>query len=201
MVSKTANQNVPTNGGVRLIVLHTDATTASQLIKDMINSDSFARLETLASSPDVATVNSGLSAAGDRTPVVQAATQSIAGFAAKKTSNGVAKRRVRTPSILELGLNTGKVPFAKYYQQRNPDSHSQRYLVIAAFLKEHKKLDELTDDHIYTCYRTLNLNAVPDIGGPFRKCKRQGWFNSGSKPGWYAINHVGLGKVNNPAQA
>lgn len=106
-------------------------------------------------------------------------------------------RRYPTPTVLDLDLTSGDVPFVQYYQQKNPDDHSKRYLVIAAWLKEYRQIDEIHDDHIFTCYRTLNLNTVADIGSVFRGCKKQAWFNPGSKRGWYAINHVGLNQINN----
>lgn len=113
-----------------------------------------------------------------------------------KKPNRPKVRRYPTPSVLDLDLTSGDMPFVQYYQQKNSDDHSKRYLVIAAWLKEYRQLDEISDDHIYTCYRTLNLNTVADIGQVFRGCKKQGWFNPGSQRGWFAINHVGLNQVN-----
>ena len=113
----------------------------------------------------------------------------------KKSSSGP-RKRTRVPSILELDLTSGPVPFAQFVQGKNPDNHSQRYLVIAAWFKEHRQISEIGIDHIYTCYRKLNLNVVEDVGSIFRGCKTQGWFGNGSVRGMYAINHVGLGKVN-----
>lgn len=108
------------------------------------------------------------------------------------------KKKLRMPEVLnELDLTSGPVPFVQYFNEKNPDDdHSKRYLVIAAWLKEYRQLDEINSDHIYTCYRKLNMNVVADVGSIFRGCKRQGWFQAGSKPGWFAINHIGLGQVN-----
>lgn len=107
------------------------------------------------------------------------------------------KRNLRTPEVLDLDLTSGEVPFLTYYQEKNPTDHSKRYLVIAAWFKLHFQTDEIHCDHIYTCYRLLGLNVVADVGSIFRGCKKQGWFKSGEKPGWFAINHVGLNEVNN----
>jgi hypothetical protein len=114
----------------------------------------------------------------------------------RKPSGNGAKKKLPVPSVLDLDLTSGSMPFVQYLQHKNPGNHSQRYLVIAAWLKEYRQLDEIGIDHIYTCYRTLNLNVVRDVGGVFRGCKRQGWFHSGSQPGLFIINHVGLGQVN-----
>jgi hypothetical protein len=113
-----------------------------------------------------------------------------------KRQNRPKARRYPMPSVLDLDLSTGETPFVQYFQQKNPEDHSKRYLVIAAWLKEFRQVDEINDDHIYTCYRTLSLNTVADIGSVFRGCKKQGWFNPGSQRGWFAINHVGLNQVN-----
>lgn len=115
----------------------------------------------------------------------------------KKSSGSTGKRRYRTPIILnDLDLTSGDMPLIQYVQEKNPDTHGKRYLVIAAWLKEYRQLDEIQDDHIYTCYRMLKQNTVCDIGSVFRGCKRQGWFSPGSKRGWYVVNHVGLNQVN-----
>jgi hypothetical protein len=92
---------------------------------------------------------------------------------------------------------SGQVPFAEYFRSKNPATHSKRYLVIAAWLKEYRQLTEIGIDHVYTCYRTMGLSPVADMGQVFRGCKQRGWFYSGSQRGLFAINHVGLGQVNN----
>lgn len=106
------------------------------------------------------------------------------------------KRQLRSPEVLELDLTSGDVPFLAYHQEKNPTGHTKRYLVIAAWFKLHRQLDEIDIDHIYTCYRLLKQNVVEDVGSSFRAGKRQGWFRSGQQPGWYAITHVGLNEVN-----
>lgn len=112
-------------------------------------------------------------------------------------SGSTKKRTLPTPSVIDdLDLNNAEIPFKKYHQDKNPTNHNKRYLVIAAWLKHYRQIDEIGTDHIYTCYRTIGLNVVPDVGGPFRSCKSQGWFSPGSQRGLYAINHVGLNEVN-----
>jgi hypothetical protein len=106
------------------------------------------------------------------------------------------KRRPPTPEILdELDLESGKVPFLQYYKQKQPDSHAKRYLVIAAWLKEHRQLQEITSDHIYTCYQLLRTPTVEDLGSVFRSCKKEGFFKSGSTRGSFVITHIGLNEV------
>jgi uncharacterized protein YjhX (UPF0386 family) len=67
--------------------------------------------------------------------------------------------------------------------------------VIAAWFKEHRGLDAITPDHVYTCYRTLkwplNMN---DFAQPLRDLKAKQFLTSPEK-GSYAINHLGLQEV------
>lgn len=107
------------------------------------------------------------------------------------------KRKLRTPEVLnDLDLTSKPMPFVQYFNKKNPDEHSKRYLVIAAWMKEYRQIGAISIDHIYTCYRMLNLNVVADVGSVFRRCKKRGWFNAADQPGWYAINHVGINQVN-----
>ena len=107
------------------------------------------------------------------------------------------KKKHRTPEVLkDIDLESGKVSFADFYQSKNPSEHSKRYLVIAAWFHLHRGVKEICSDHIYTCYRFLQLNVVDDVGSVFRACKKQGWLHTGSQSGWFEINHVGLKVVN-----
>jgi hypothetical protein len=148
--------------------------------------------------PAVAWNGSQQGSAADSQPVIDLADQVIsARTPPKKAPSIAAKRRSPTPNVIDLDLVHGKLPFVAYYHQKNPGTnHSKRYLVIAAWLKEYRQLTEITDDHVYTCYRMLNLNTVDDVGSVFRNCKKRGWFYTGSKRGAFAITHVGLNQVN-----
>jgi hypothetical protein len=104
-------------------------------------------------------------------------------------------RKLRTPKILTLDFENAPVSLKAFVTLKKPDSETKRYLVIAFWLKEHRKLDVITTDHIYTAYRTLGSNVIADVGSPFRNAKLQGWFE-GKGGGKYEINHVGIGVVN-----
>ena len=116
--------------------------------------------------------------------------------APKKASGNGAKRAYPAPTVLDLDLTSGDMPFLRYYREKNPKEHSKKYLVIAAWFKEYRQLDEISDDHIYTCYKFLKMNVTNDIGSHFRGGKKNGWYRPGSQRGWYAINHIGLNQVN-----
>lgn len=63
------------------------------------------------------------------------------------------KRLTVTPAKVldDLNLNGGNIPLNTFIEQNKPESHTKRYLVIAAWLKEYRNIDEITGDHIYTC--------------------------------------------------
>jgi hypothetical protein len=115
-----------------------------------------------------------------------------------------AKRSVtRPPEILnDLDLTSGNTPFKECFKSKNPTTESQRYLVIAGWLKQVRGIDEITMDHVYTCYRLLGLQTPKDTTAPLRAMKKNGWFNKGTVRGRYALNQIGehefsnLGKEN-----
>lgn len=107
-------------------------------------------------------------------------------------------RRPTSAKVLnDIDMESGDVPLKSFYEQKQPSKQSERYLVIAAWLKEVRAIDEITGDHIYTAYRWLGMNTPRDITQPLRDMKTQGWFDSGSTRGTYAINRIGLNEVNN----
>jgi hypothetical protein len=77
-----------------------------------------------------------------------------------------------TPEVLELDLTTD-TSLASFAQKANPKSHLKRYLVVAAWFKEHRNVDAITSDHVYTCYRFLKWPLdISDFAQPLRDLKR-----------------------------
>jgi hypothetical protein len=118
----------------------------------------------------------------------------------KKAKKGTA-RELRTPEVLDLDLTSGDMPLKLFFEQKKPEGDNKRYLAIAYWLKEYRKIVEITMDHAHTCYRSLGWNTPRDASAPLRSMKKQGWMKRGSSPGAYAINHVGEGVVNDMGQA
>ena len=106
-------------------------------------------------------------------------------------------RNYRNPKVLDdLDLTSASIPLKEFCDGKKPDTELKKYLVIAAWLKEHLKVEEVTIDHIYTCYRALGWFPPRDVAQPLRDMKsKQGWFSKGKGKGAYAINHIGLGEV------
>jgi len=119
-----------------------------------------------------------------------------------KKKNAV--RQYRTPQPLELDLISGDLPLKSFLDQKQPDGDVKRYLVIAHWLKQHRNIQEVTMDHMYTCYRHMGTGwQVPaDAAAPLRtmKGKQYGWMKTGSTKGSYTLNHLGeneVGKMGN----
>lgn len=104
-------------------------------------------------------------------------------------------RRPTTPEVLELDFDSD-VSLRSFADSHNAvGSDVDRYLVIAAWFKEHRDQAAITTAHIYTGYRILEWPVgIEDFGGPLRYLKSQKLMTSGNR-GEYAINHLGLAKV------
>jgi hypothetical protein len=110
-------------------------------------------------------------------------------------------RRVPTPEILnDIEFTSGSVPFETFYESKGkPEADVKRYLLIVAWLKEHRGISEVTVNHIYTCFKFMKWNVPKDPGQPLRNMKHQGWLSKGSDKGAYVLHHIGENTVNKMA--
>jgi hypothetical protein len=77
----------------------------------------------------------------------------------------------------------------------DPKSNHRRYLMVAAWLHDHRQLPVITADHIYTCYRHLGWPTdILDFAQPLRELKHKQYFTTPDR-GKYAINQLGLQKA------
>ncbi|HEX6000260.1 MAG TPA: hypothetical protein VFZ16_12850 [Hyphomicrobiaceae bacterium] len=103
-------------------------------------------------------------------------------------------RKGKMPTVLDLDLTSG-VSFDDFARPKNPASNQKRHLVVAAWFKEHRNQDTITVDHVYTCYRSIGWPCnIPDFAQPLRELKHDQLLELRGK-GLYAINHLGLAKV------
>jgi hypothetical protein len=73
----------------------------------------------------------------------------------------------------------------------DPKSNHKRYLKIAAWLHDHRNIEAVTADHIYTCYRHLSWPIdILDFAQPLRELKHKQFFTTPER-GKYAINQLG----------
>lgn len=105
----------------------------------------------------------------------------------------------RTPQILDLDFNSSDQPLSSLAQSLTLESgtDTDRYTVIAWWLKEKLSIEEITADHIHTGYRYMKWNTPNDAGAPLRALKGRsyGYVKKGSKPGTYVLTHIGVNHV------
>lgn len=120
-------------------------------------------------------------------PIVEHATQ--------LQSRPTAPRKFRTPKVLDIDLKSG-VSFVSFAEKKNPQSDQLKFLIVAAWFKEHRKdIEAITVDHVYTCYRAANWStAIGDFSSPLRNLKHAQFLEKAGR-GAYVINHLGLDKV------
>jgi hypothetical protein len=106
-----------------------------------------------------------------------------------------APRKVpKAPNIIDIEM-TNDVSFASFAQGKDAGSQHKKYLICAAWLKEHRNIDAVSDKHIYTCFRSIGWSTnIPDFAQPLRELKSRKFFAQPEK-GLYAINHIGLDYV------
>lgn len=100
----------------------------------------------------------------------------------------------RTPKVIPLDMDT-EPSLATFARGKNVGSQAKKYMVCAAWLKEHRGIDAVTDDHIYTCFKSMDWSTnIPDFGQPLRDLKAKSQYFEKSDKG-YEINHIGLAFV------
>ena len=102
-------------------------------------------------------------------------------------------RKSTVPKVLELDLTSG-VSLESFANEHPPKSEADRHLVVAAWFKEHRE-HEITVGHVYTCYRAMKWpSGIEDFSWPLRFLKKEQLMSSPGR-GQYAINHLGLARV------
>lgn len=106
-----------------------------------------------------------------------------------------ATRKPTTPDVLDFDFESDLSLKSFADTHSSIDSDVDRYLVIAAWFKEHRDTSAVTTAHIYTGYRILEWPAgIEDFGAILRYLKSQKLMTSGNR-GEYLVNHLGLAKV------
>ena len=87
------------------------------------------------------------------------------------------------------------VSFESFATEHSHNSEPDRNLIVAAWFKEHRNIEVITASHVYTCYRAVKWQTgIGDFAWPLRKLKKE-QLMSGAGRGEYAINHLGLDRV------
>ncbi|QCB42146.1 hypothetical protein E5673_07840 [Sphingomonas sp. PAMC26645] len=112
-----------------------------------------------------------------------------------KRTPSVRVRKPTTPDVLEFDF-LSELSLQDFADRHvDVDNEPDRYLIIAAWFKDHRDVSAVTTSHIYTAYRTLEWPAgIEDFGWPFRYLKKQKFLGSTTR-GEFEINHLGLAKA------
>ena len=105
------------------------------------------------------------------------------------------KKAAKVPEVLSFDPNDADVSMGDFFSQHDTSSQFNKYLVIAAWFKRHKNVDEITVSHVYTCYQLMKWQAPDNMSQPFQDMKRlRSYFDKGGQGGW-CINIVGMNEV------
>jgi len=198
-------------GKVKMTVIHFETESDNETLRENIRSiaQTLSRALTPTQTRIVhapAQLNSGNGASPETTQDGEDFVDAIdADFdtstSAKSKGKKNANRQLRTPQPLDLDLTSADVPLKTFMEQKKPTGDTKRYLAIAQWLKTYLNIDEITMDHVYTCYRSMGWNVASDAAVALRNAKSNGWMKKGAGKGTYAINHIGEGVVNDMGQA
>ncbi|MBN3791800.1 hypothetical protein [Burkholderia sp. Ac-20353] len=105
--------------------------------------------------------------------------------------------KMAAPSLVDIRFDDEKPTFAEFVEQKEPKNDMQKYLCAAFWLKTHKKVSEVSIDHMYTAYKVMGWALPTNPVQPMRElaATRDKRFSKGAEKGHYAINHVGEGFV------
>lgn len=109
-------------------------------------------------------------------------------------SNGAqaARRRLRSPQVLDLDLTAGDMPLKRFLEPHESVGVKKQYLLAAYWLKTYRSLADVTADHIHTCFKHMQWATPRSASQPLRDMKsRDQWFHKGEGRGTYTLNHVG----------
>lgn len=118
----------------------------------------------------------------------------VAPAAARQSRQSTPRKPAATPNIIDMDMDAD-VSLVDFVQGKDAKSNHKRFLIAAAWLKEHRGIDAVNQDHIYTCYRKLDWPTnIADFAQPLRELKTRKFFTTPER-GMYAINHIGLDAV------
>lgn len=111
------------------------------------------------------------------------------------TPRAARKNKYPVPKVMDdLDLTTAP-SFQDFADEKKPEKEVDRFLVVAAWFHEHRSEGAIGMNHVFTCYKKMRWSsAIADFAWPLRALKREGLMSSPSR-GLYAINHIGLGRV------
>lgn len=106
-------------------------------------------------------------------------------------------RKFKSPEVVQDLDLTSEPTFGQFIADKNAESHQMKFLTAAAWLKQHRQIEAVNMNYIYTCYRNVKWSTdVQDFSQPLRDLKARDFLVQKER-GHYAINHLGLQEVDN----
>lgn len=100
----------------------------------------------------------------------------------------------KAPDIVDIDMESD-VSLKTFAGGKDSGSQHKKFMIAAAWLKEHRQTNAVGAGHIYTCFRSMEWAAnIPDFWQPLRDLKAKKYFVKNDS-GEYEINHIGLGFV------
>jgi hypothetical protein len=100
----------------------------------------------------------------------------------------------KMPKVINIDMNAD-VSLATFAQGKDASSQHKKYLIAAAWLAEHRDTPAVTEDHIFTCFKSIGWSLnIRDFAQPLRELKTKRQFFEQTERG-YEINHLGLDYV------
>jgi hypothetical protein len=104
------------------------------------------------------------------------------------------RKAPKAPDIIPMDMHAD-VSLASFAAGKDAGSQHKKFLIAAAWLKEHRATNAVGAAHIYTCFRSMEWSAnIPDFWQPLRDLKAKKYFVK-NDTGDYEINHIGLDYV------
>jgi len=86
------------------------------------------------------------------------------------------RKAPKAPDVIPLDMHAG-VSLADFAAGKDSNSQHKKYLIAAAWLKEHRSINAVGASHIYTCFRSMEWSVnIPDFWQPLRDLKAKKYF-------------------------
>lgn len=130
---------------------------------------------------------------------IELATKIVCGEVAEKGGKGGKKKSSKSKSsvtethnLVELNLSQDeRDSFGEFYAEHTPTNNQDKTVVVAKWLKDIKKIEEVDKDIIFTSLRTLGESASFDIGKALHNAKNSKSYYVLTDAGKFKITHIG----------
>jgi hypothetical protein len=101
------------------------------------------------------------------------------------------RKPAATPKAIDIDMHADP-SFEAFAAGKDAESNHKKFMIAAVWLQEHRGVNRITANHIYTCYRSIGWSiGIPDFSQPLRDLKARDFLTTPEK-GKYEVNHLGL---------